>query len=375
MKNVFEVAQTLINHIRFRFQDDVALVAYYGSYAQGTATARSDLDFFFIPATPDGFRASIPFICNGISFDFWPISWERAERMASFEEPNTSIIADCKLLYVRSDADLARFEQLRERIADTGKQGLALIEKSENHLRDAYVHLYKMSLLTDDHARSLTCFRTEGHGVLTHVLYSLALLNGTYFTKGWGKNAEQIESLKLRPAKLDEQMNVIMHAFAGEAIREACEQLTQDTVTLLNAKKELYAVGPDYPGRMNGFYEEIKGIFDKLLTACENNDYTTAFFWSVGVQDEIARFLYFAEKGYWPASIVPVSDYQDMYVRERLPNLPELLAADRLTELREAITQLDIGLRRMLEANSVPITEFDNVEQLKIYLARRDSVF
>ncbi|MDQ0061871.1 nucleotidyltransferase domain-containing protein [Paenibacillus harenae] len=374
MKNVFEVAQTLINHIRSRFQEDVALVAYYGSYAQGTATARSDLDFFFIPATPDGFRASIPFICNGISFDFWPISWERAERMASFEEPNTSIIADCKLLYVRSDADLARFEQLRERIADTGKQGLALIEKAENHLRDAYVHLYNMSLLADDHARSLTCYRTEGHGVLTHVLYSLALLNGTYFTKGWGKNAEQIALFKLRPRKLDERMNALMHTSVGEVIQEACRQLVHDTVGLLTERKELYMNGPDYPGRMKGFYEEIKGVFDKLLTACENNDYTTAFFWSAGVQDEIARFLYFAEKGYWPASIIPAADYQNIYVQAGFPDLPELLAADRLAELREAITLLDNRLLSLIKAQSVPIAEFDDLEQLKLYLENRDSV-
>lgn len=47
MLNVFDVAKTLVNHIEKVYSEDIALVAYYGSYAQGTATKRSDLDFFF----------------------------------------------------------------------------------------------------------------------------------------------------------------------------------------------------------------------------------------------------------------------------------------------------------------------------------------
>jgi predicted nucleotidyltransferase len=117
--DVFAVAEALINHIKSRCPNDIAIAAYYGSYAQGTATKRSDLDFFFIPATPEGFRVSLQFVVGDISFDFWPISWERAQRMASFDEPTTTIIADCKLLYVRSEEDRDRFMKLRETIVAT----------------------------------------------------------------------------------------------------------------------------------------------------------------------------------------------------------------------------------------------------------------
>lgn len=46
MKQVMDVADTLVKHIKSHFAKDVAIIAYYGSYAQGTATKRSDLDFF-----------------------------------------------------------------------------------------------------------------------------------------------------------------------------------------------------------------------------------------------------------------------------------------------------------------------------------------
>ena len=184
MLNVFQVSETLVNHIRTNYPDDIAIIAYYGSYAQGTASKRSDLDFFFIPATSDGYRASIQFILDDISFDFWPISWERAERMASFEEFQTTIIADCKLLYVRSDEDHDRFMKLRDMIStlQQPENTRRLIEKAESELRDVYVHLYKLSCV--DSSENITFFRIEAHGVLTKVLQSSCAVKSNLLAKG-----------------------------------------------------------------------------------------------------------------------------------------------------------------------------------------------
>ena len=59
---------------------------------------------------------------DGISFDFWPIGWDRAERMSASEDWSTTIIADCELLYVRSEEDLAKFMKLRETISSMGSR-------------------------------------------------------------------------------------------------------------------------------------------------------------------------------------------------------------------------------------------------------------
>ena len=47
--DVFAVADRLVSHIKSICPDEVDLVAYYGSHAQGVATERSDLDFFYVP--------------------------------------------------------------------------------------------------------------------------------------------------------------------------------------------------------------------------------------------------------------------------------------------------------------------------------------
>ncbi|UVI29716.1 hypothetical protein [Paenibacillus spongiae] len=366
MQNILDVAHTMVQHIRTHYPDDIAVVAYYGSQAQGTATKRSDLDFFFIPASDNGYSASIQFVIDNISFDFWPISWERAGRMASFEEPNTSIIADCKLLYTRSEADRERFMNLRDTIAEMPKHGLKFMEKAESKLQEAYVHLYKMS--RGEEEANLSFYRNEAQGLLTKVLYSLALLNRTYFTKGWGKNTEQIRQFPIQPARLEQLMDKITMAKACRELRESCEQLVDDTLQLLLEQKDTYSEGPSYPDRMKGFYEEVKGILDKILTSCEMNDKPSAFFWAIGAQDEIARFLYYSVKGHWPIELDPSLDYQRYYVQAGFPDLAALLDPDDFLPLQRAVEQLEEDLENYLKAKGVKINRFDSLAQFEAFL-------
>ncbi|WP_249312925.1 hypothetical protein [Lederbergia citrea] len=366
MFNVFEVADSLVNHIKSKCPDDIALIGYYGSRAQGTATIRSDLDFFFIPATTAGFRQSIQFVVNNISFDFWPISWERAERIAAFEELNVSIIADCKLLYVRSEGDRNRFFKLRQKITDMTHQGMELINKAESQLRDAYIHLYNMSQFGD--SMDITIYRHEAQEILINVLYSISLINRTYFTKGWGKNTEQIMNFPLKPENLEQLMEKITRSSSCVEIRVACEQLTKNTVDLLLQQKEAYSDGPSYPVRMKGFYEEIKGILDKVLTASEMNDYNSAYFWAIGVQSEISRFLYFAEKGHWPTSLDSSLDYQNVYKKLGFPDLIAILDARDLSHLFEAVKRLDSLFVNHLRNQGVEIILFKNTEEFNEFL-------
>lgn len=369
--NVYHVADALVSHIQDIYSDDVAVIAYYGSYAQGTATKRSDLDFFFIPSTDKGYQASIQFIINDISFDFWPISWERAERMASFEDSKTTIIADSKLLYTRSIEDQERFLKLRETI--TALQDPAnksrFVEKSESELKDVYVYLYKLSCAGE--SEDLTLWQIEAHGVLTKVLQSLALLNQSYFTKGFGKNTDQIAHFPIKPARLDMYMHTIMNSSKYKDVLQACDQLTSDTLELILAQKDKYSVAASYKESMNGFYEEIKGTFDKIITACEMNDYDTAYFSAIHAQDEIAYFLYFADKGYWPGAFMTSLSYHVMYKQAGLPLLVPLLQSDDLSNLRAATEYLSSLLESHLRRNGVKINRFQTIHEFELFIREK----
>jgi predicted nucleotidyltransferase len=366
--NVFHVADALVSHIKANYPDDIAVIAYYGSYAQGTATRRSDLDFFFIPSTNKGYQASIQFIINDISFDFWPISWERAERMASFEDSKTTIIADSKLLYTRSIEDQERFMKLRDTLsALQAPTNISMfVEQSESELKDVYVHLYKLNRAGA--SEDLTSCQIEAHGVLTKVLQSLALLNRSYFTKGFGKNNDQIAHFPIKPARLEMYMHTIMNSSKPKDILQACDQLTADTLELIIAQKEKCSDASSYKERMKGFYEEIKGTLDKIITACEMNDYETAFFSAIQAQDEIAYFLYFAEKGFWPGAFMTSSAYHVMYKQAGLPLLVPLLQSDDLSNLQAATERLNSQMESYLIGKGVEINRFQTIHEFEEFL-------
>lgn len=77
---------------------------------------------------------------------------------------------------------------------------------------------------------------------------------------------------------------------------------------------------------MNGYYEDERGMMNKLLTACEKGHYETAFFVAIGVQDGLARMLYAAEKGRWPSNLdMDMGEHRQFYVHYGYPDLVALL--------------------------------------------------
>ena len=234
MTDVFKVADTLVNNIRAKYAQDIAIVVCYGSYVNGTAHEKSDLDFFFIPDTEDAISASCQFILDGIGFDFWPICWARAEGIAEFEEPLVSLIADGRILYARSDSDRARFNALKNRIADLCKpvNRNLMIGKARTKFRQAFQHLH--NLRRPNH--TLATSRLTAYHLVTTVLHSLALLNQTYFTTGWGQNMAQVHALKLKPGGLTDVLNQIITQRDASDISRACEILVQNSQDLFRTE-------------------------------------------------------------------------------------------------------------------------------------------
>ncbi|MCS7461514.1 hypothetical protein N0M98_15285 [Paenibacillus doosanensis] len=366
MVDVFAVADIIVKHIKTHFPQDVAIVGYYGSYLQGRATERSDLDFFFIPATARGREVECQFIIDGISFDFWPIGWERAERMATSEEWSTTIIADCELLYVRSEDDLARFMGLREIISNMCSESKAadLISKAESVLKDCLINLAKMRLT--EASKELVYCRTQAQEIAANIFKSLGFLNQIYYKRSWGHYREQVRNLPIKPDQLDQYLDTIMFSRTPNEIISACEKLTGDTLLLISERQKRREEIRSFSRRMEGYYEEERGMLNKLLTACDKEHYETAFFVAIGVQDGLARILYAAEKGRWP-SFVDLGEHREFYVRYGYPDLVALLDPTDFEPLRIAVLQLIEKLENHLKAEGVSLNQFDSVAEFETY--------
>ncbi|MDO3411826.1 nucleotidyltransferase domain-containing protein [Saccharibacillus sp. CPCC 101409] len=366
--NVFDVSAALIERIRRDYADDVAIAAYYGSYLDGTATERSDLDFFFIPATPAGHKAGLAFILNGISFDFWPISWERAGCMARMEDAKAGILADCKLLYVRSDEDLERFNQLKHQLKDIRSfEGDAeFASRARQRLNDAYPCLYE--LRRGGAGQELSLCRQMAFEVMAPALEALALLNRTTYNKGWGRNLSQMFDFAIRPEKFEATLELILRSANIPEVIAACERLVDEVAELIRRQLARYETEPDYPQRGEGFFEEFKGILDKVQSACERRDYELAFFSAVQADSELNRFLVFCETGTWKFGRIAAEEGRKIAERAKLPALTPLLDPDNLFALQSAAHMLETFLERYLREQGVEIRRFDNLEPFRRFL-------
>ncbi|OWR28919.1 hypothetical protein CDO73_17060 [Saccharibacillus sp. O23] len=367
--NVFDVSSTLIERIRRHHAEDVAIAAYYGSYLDGTATDRSDLDFFFIPATPEGKNAGLSFILHDIGFDFWPLSWERAERMATLADGKAGILADCRLLYVRSDEDLERFNNLKRQIKDLrsfeGEE--EFIRLAETKMQVVYPVLYELRRAGT--GRPLTYYRMQAYEIMTPIFEAIALLNRTYLRKGWGRNLPQLYNMSIRPEGLEANVNTLLRSANVNETVAACERLA-DSLRVLIARRrsEVQTEEPDYPKRAVGFYEEFKGMLDKVQYACERKDYEVAFFAAAQADAELYSFLVFCETGQWKHGSEAAEEGKKIADAAKLPALVPLLDPANLIPLQSASHWLAITLERYLRGKGVEIRRFTSLSDFRKYL-------
>ena len=99
MLDVFKIADLLVSHAVKNHGDEIDLICYYGSQAQGTATEKSDLDIFYIPAEGKNPPVGHTFLIDDVLFDFWGISWNMMEGFISLRQRTASRSRQCSLVY------------------------------------------------------------------------------------------------------------------------------------------------------------------------------------------------------------------------------------------------------------------------------------
>lgn len=161
-----------------------------------------------------------------------------------------------------------------------------------------------------------------------------------------------------------------MFSHSPDEMISACEKLTADTLCLISDRQKSQKEIRSYKGRMQGYYEEEKGMVNKLLTACEKGHYETAFFVAIGIQDGLARILYAAEKGRWPG-ILDLGEHREYYFRYGYPNLVALLNPTDFEPLRLAVLQLIEKLENHLKAEGVSLNRFDSVAEFESFYINR----
>lgn len=343
--NVIRAAELLIEKISKDYKEDIALVVIMGSHIYGETHNRSDLDMFFVPNTERGYNLGFTFIIDGIGFDYWPISWERLERIANFDEKITSIITEGKVLYYSSAEDIERYNQIKKKALDTNDRR-KFINKACEKLNEVYKVYYELL-----NANTISDARKYAIGIIYTITHALSLLNRITVKRGRGKLKQEILSMPLVPDGFSELYDTVFTLSDIDAIKKAYGQLIRNTENLILREKEKISEKVSFVDAFNGFYEEMINFYNKIYHACETRDAVTALFASVELTDDIDKFL-----------------KNSGVSAKHLPDLVGAFDPNDLEPLVSTAQNHKVKFVELLTVNGVNIREFASFDDLKAYL-------
>ena len=271
---LIRAAEILIDKIKRDYKEEVAVVVMMGSHLYGETHRLSDLDMYFVVNTPRGYELGRTFIIDGIGFDFWPISWDRMERIANHDERITAIITEGQILYYGSEADLARFNALKDKALDASDIR-KFLGKAENVLNNAYKPYFELEKCDD-----LTASRKKAINIVFSVTNAIALLNRDTVKRGRGKLKGELLAMPLVPYNFEKYYDVLFESAQVSEIKVAMKALLEETSNLIKRTRSDYdATRPeDVKEKLTGFYEELINFYNKITHGIEIKDYVTVFY-------------------------------------------------------------------------------------------------
>lgn len=337
---LMEVANLLIDKIKKDYKDDIAIVALCGSYIYNDTHRKSDLDFYFIPKTERGYEMSQCFILEDIGFDFWGMSWSRAESLAGYNETNTSIISKAKIIYYASQEDLDRFNTLR----DMGRK----IPKDEfwrkaNEQVEVCQDFYFKMLESKD---NFSLVKQNAVCVLYYAAFSIALLNQKYIERGGRNLLNEIIAMEFYPNDFQSLYMKIIHSDSIEEMVISAQTIILNLRKLIQEHRSIHK-----SGITQGYYEEIKSIYNKLLNECETNNRQGIVLAIARLDRDVSQLL--DEAG---------------YSYSQFPDLFSISSRQENDELIKAIQTHERLLIEILNKERVKVINYENLNELRVHL-------
>jgi len=382
MTDVFKIADILVSHAVRVHGDEVALIVYYGSYASGKATSTSDLDIYYVPDDGKAESLSTTFVIGDLPYDFECLPWKVLENIANAKSRNhwavsASMIADAKVLYCRSDADLERFNALKARIAELTRPESRgyMVERGLEEFKTTLFQLGQMRLAVA--GNDLPGLHWAGWQFICCAVNCLALVNQTYFSKGWGANMPQILALRQRPTDLETMLNGILqpqsqNQVSPNLVMEQADQLAlQVRKTLLAAQASL-AEPSDAKEAFVDFYFDVHEYKTKVLSACECGDRLKASAAAFALQQLICELMNKVDKGFFGTDFNLLGEYLDGYQKAGFPDLTMFAAQGDLPALARQVQLLDEKAREWFTSRSVELNILESEAALLQLLNRKD---
>lgn len=344
-----KLVQWILNKVKTEYANDISLVLIYGSYINGTANHKSDVDCYYIPKTERAYNLSLDFIIEGVGYDIFPISWERVERIADLQESSSPLVGDVKIIYSNSKSDIERFQIMQARL-------------KRNLLNDEYVRKIaekrceeasrRRPILNQTHKAS-EIRKTAGFIIMT-LADAVAVYNHDYYHFGPKKQFENLQNNFPNVPKniIDGYKNVIEAIDINDVVKHT-KKLFNDVYEYLGIPLALQEIPENKSaatGKINApllakFYEEVSSTFNKVYVCCETGNYIVAFLSAACLQQEL--------DGVKDAGCPSYELLKDFNYKE-------------LGKLSEAAQKIEEDFVRLITENGGRIKTYDSFEQFEL---------
>jgi hypothetical protein len=375
--DVFKIADILVSHAVRVHGSEIALVVYHGSYALGKATAASDLDIYFVPDDGKAESLSATFVIHDLPYEFERLPWKVLEDIANAKSRNpwavsASMIANAKVLYCRSDADLERYQALQARIAELTRPESReyMVERGLEEFKTTLFHLGQMRLAAAHN--DMPSLHWAGWQFTCSAVNCLALINQTYFSKGWGANMPQILAMRQRPADLETMLNGILQPQSPNQLMEQADQLALKVRNTLLIAQAFLAEPAEAKDAFVDFYFDVQEYKTKVLSACEHGNRLKASAAAFALQQLICMLMNKVDKGFFGTEFNLLSEYLEGYQKAGFPDLTLFAAQGDLPALARQVQLLDETAREWFTNRSVELNILENEAALLQLLNRRD---
>lgn len=374
--DVFKVADLLVSRSIATHGDDIDLIAYYGSHAQGVARAGSDLDIFYVPADGKDPPVGRTVLVEGLLFDFWAIRWETLEGFATGRIRGWSfapaIIHHARTLYARGEAQRARLDALKQKVLDlqAPEARPGMIQRALDAFSPVLAHLgnLRLAVAGGEIAGDFADVRHAGWKVILAAWECLALANQAFCDQGWGKLLEQIPRLRTRPDNLEALITTISTSRDPALIAGAAEDLALGTRRALRDLQQTLAADRTAPDVFGGAYPEIHDGIGKVLAACAGQRPVAASATAWFAQFDLSLMLNSLRSGAngWDFNLY--SEIAPVYRELGFPDLMRASAGE-LPTLAAQAGLLDARLRTWLRAQNIDLGEFETLGAFERSLA------
>lgn len=368
MKRDQRVLEIIKNKVTMDYKDDISMLVVYGTNKMDVED-NLGISFYFIPKSERGKNLSTQFIIEGVSYDLFPISWERLIANAAMDSPQGYLLLDTEVIYHSDDEDYKKFQQLKNslQVVLSGDYDDALLNKAYEYFNDCYIYLYNMQAYKD----SMSSVRLEAGKLLNKVANALAFANSEYYSHGNGTILRESLQLKKCPRDYKELVNSIIFAHTSEEIHSQSQKLVKNMRSFLIGLKKEQKQGEAFELIFTGYFEELKKSINKCINAVEQKDYYKMIELFTYIQEEVSQFQAKVEEGIWYDNRNAYCEYAQYFESIFKVDFLELTALKDDDKILSALHQFEKDFVSLIKEEDLILLDFDSVEDFENYFREK----